>query len=352
MDDTALNVSMAADIPGRGLEALARLRAMTIDICEVIPHTAEDDFHVTTVTMMTRNALLIDTRATDQDYDRSAAHVARGVMDHFQITLCLEGEMKFGSGRREVTLRPGDIVLIDMAQPNRTALRAAGGRTRLMSIVLQRAMLAPRLAHPDAATATLLPSDHPHARLLASHYAALALRSGPGTDTATGHAEATVEAIADLVAAAAGGTAEIVAGLERAERHLYITLIKRHIANNLETDALTAEELCRHFQISRATLYRLFEAEGGLAHYVREQRLNLAFRRLISPSAQDGRLIELAVDMRFSSDSTFIRAFRRKFGLTPGELRELADAWLRETGAVPAVDTVLHQLARRRGSRP
>ncbi|WP_271507125.1 helix-turn-helix domain-containing protein [Bradyrhizobium sp. CCBAU 11357] len=343
---------MAADIPGRGPEALARLRAMTIDICEVIPHTAEDDFHVTTVTMMTRNALLIDTRATDQDYDRSAAHVARGVMDHFQITLCLEGEMKFGSGRREVTLRPGDIVLIDMAQPNRTALRAAGGRTHLMTIVLQRAMLAPRLAHPDAATATLLPSDHPHARLLASHYAALALRSGPGTATATGHAEATVEAIADLVAAAAGGTAEIVASLERAERHLYITLIKRHIANNLETDALTAEELCRHFQISRATLYRLFEAEGGLAHYVREQRLNLAFRRLISPSAQDGPLIELAVDMRFSSDSTFIRAFRRKFGLTPGELRELADAWLRETGAVPAVDTVLHQLARRRGSRP
>lgn len=260
--------------------------------------------------------------------------------------------MQFSSGRREVTLRPGDIVLIDMAQPNRTALRAAGSRTHLMSIVLQRAMLAPRLAHPDAATATLLPSDHPHARLLASHYAALALPSEPGTDTATGHAEATVEAIADLVAAAAGGTAEIVAGLERAERHLYLTMIKRRIANNLETDALTSEELCRHFQISRATLYRMFEAEGGLAHYVREQRLNLAFRRLISPSAQDGRLIELAVDMRFSSDSTFIRAFRRKFGLTPGELRELADTWLRETGAVPAVDTVLHQLARRRASQP
>lgn len=352
MDGTALNESTAADNPGRGPEALAHLRAMTVDICEVIPRTAEDDFHVTTVTRMTRNALLIDTRATDQDYDRTPAHVARGIMDHFQITLCVEGEMQFSSGRREVTLRPGDIVLIDMAQPNRTALRAAGGRTHLMTIVLQRAMLAPRLAHPDAATATLLPSDHPHARLLASHYGALALSSEPGTDTGTGHAEATVEAIADLVAAAAGGTAEIVAGLERAERHLYLTMIKRRIANNLETDALTSEELCRHFQISRATLYRLFEAEGGLAHYVREQRLNLAFRRLISPSAQDGRLIELAVEMRFSSDSTFIRAFRRKFGLTPGELRELADAWLRETGAVPAVDTVLHQLARRRASQP
>uniref|UniRef100_UPI0036F1BFF9 helix-turn-helix domain-containing protein n=1 Tax=Bradyrhizobium diazoefficiens TaxID=1355477 RepID=UPI0036F1BFF9 len=84
---------------------------------------------------------------------------------------------------------------------------------------------------------------------------------------------------------------------------------------------------------------------------MREQRLNLAFQRLLSPAAQDKRLIDLAVGLRFSSDSTFIRAFRRKFGLTPGELRELTDTWLRETGAIPAFDTVLHQLARRRASR-
>lgn len=337
---------MLADIPGRGVDALKQLRAMTADICDVVPLTAEDDFHVTTVTMMTRNALLVDTRATDQEYDRTPAHVARGAMDHFQITLCVEGEMRFSSGRREVTMGPGAICLIDMAQPNRTVLRGGGSRTRLMAIILQRAMLAPRLAHPDSATATLLPSNHPHTRLLASHYAALTLPPKPEA----GSAEATIEAIADIVAAAAGGTADIAAGVERAERHLYLAMIKRRIADNLETDALTADELCRHFHISRATLYRLFEADGGLSHYVREQRLNLAFRQLISPSAEDTRLIDLAVGMRFSSDSTFIRAFRRKFGLTPGELRELADNWLRETGAVPTIDTVLHQLARRRTS--
>ena len=337
---------MPADIPGRGVDALRQLRAMTADICDVIPLTAEHDFHVTTVTMMTRNALLVDTRATDQEYDQTPAHVARGAMDHFQITLCVEGEMRFSSGRREVTIGPGAICLIDMAQPNRTVLRGGGSRTRLMAIILQRAMLAPRLAHPDSATATLLPSNHPHTRLLASHYAALTLPPEPEA----GSAEATIDAIADIVAAAAGGTADIAAGVERAERHLYLAVIKRRIADNLETDALTADELCRHFQISRATLYRLFEADGGLSHYVREQRLNLAFRQLISPSAEDTRLIDLAVGMRFSSDSTFIRAFRRKFGLTPGELRELADNWLRETGAVPTIDTVLHQLARRRTS--
>ncbi|MCP3447847.1 helix-turn-helix domain-containing protein [Bradyrhizobium sp. CCGUVB14] len=343
-----MNENMLADTPGRGAFALAQLRAMTADICDVIPLTADDDFHVTSLTMMTRNALLVDTRSTDLEYDRTPAHVARGAMDHFQITLCVKGEMRFSSGPRGVTLGPGDICLLDMAQPNRTVFRGGADRTHVIAIILQRAMLAPRLAHPDSATAILLPSDHPHARLLANHFAALELPPEPEA----GNAETTVEAIADLMAAAAGGTADIVAGVERAERHLYLAMIKRHIAHGLDTDALSTAELCRHFQISRATLYRLFEADGGLAHYIREQRLNLAFRQLISPSAQDGRLIDLAIGMRFSSDSTFIRAFRRKFGLTPGELREQADQWLRETGAVPAIDTVLHQLARRRTSRP
>ena len=338
---------MPIEEPGHGARALATMRAEARDICDIIPLGADDDFHVTTVTMMTSNAVLFDSRITDVEYVRTPAHVARGVLDHYQISLCIDGEMRFSSGRREVTLRPGDVCLIDMAQPNHTVLRGAGGRTRLMALILQRAMMAPRLAHPDSATATLLPSNHPHARLIANHFAELAASARPGIPSV----DATVEAMADLVAAAAGGTADIVAGVDRAERQLYLAMIKRHIAANLETEPLMAGDLCRRFAISRASLYRLFEADGGLAHYVREQRLNLAFQKMISPLEQDKGLMNLAVTMRFSSDSTFIRAFRRKFGVTPGELRELADRWLHETGAIPEVDTVLHQLARQRSQR-
>lgn len=323
------------------------MRAETRDICDIIPLTAEEDFHVTTVTLMTSKAVLFDSRITDVEYVRTPAHVARGVLDHYQISLCVEGQMRFRSGRRDVTMLPGDLCLIDMAQPNHTVLRGGSGRTRLLALILQRAMLAPRLAHPDSATATMLPADHPHARLIARHFAELAVTAKPGIPGV----DATVEAMADLMAAAAGAKADVVAGVERAERHLYLAMIKSHIADHLETDLLTASELCRQFRISRATLYRLFEADGGLAHYIREQRLNLAFRKMISQTEADKRLMNLAVSMKFSSDSTFIRAFRRKFGLTPGELRELADQWMRETGAVPAMDTVLHQLARRRPSR-
>jgi AraC-like DNA-binding protein len=330
----------------RGADAVKLLRSQLAEVCDLNPLTPEEDFHFTSRTRMTGNALLVQAFVSDVEYDRTPAHIARGGLDHYQILLCVEGEMWFGAGQREITMRPGDICLIDMAHPNRTVLRSGSGTSQTVAAILQRSMLAPRLAHPDAATATLLPASTPHARLLANHFAALTLSPEPES----GPVEATIEAIADIMAAAAGA-ADTAERAERAERHLYLAMIKRHIAGHL-TDALTADELCDRFQISRASLYRLFEADGGLAHYISEQRLNFALRLLISPAAQDKRLIDLAVELHFSSDSTFIRAFRRKFGLTPGELREQADQWLRETGAVPAFDTVLHQLARRSTSPP
>lgn len=298
-----MNEGIAADQPGRGAYTLKQLRAATAGVCDVIPLAAEDDFDVSSVTMMTGNALLVDFYATALEYDRTPAHVARGGLDHYHVTLCLQGEMWFSSGRRELTLRPGDTCLIDMAQPNRTVLTGAGNdRARLMALILQRAALAPRLAHPDSATASFLPGSHQHARLLADHFAALWQPAVPEA----GDRAATIEAMADIVAAAGGAAADAEGHVERAEHHLYLVVIKRHIAANLETGALAAHDLCRRFHISRASLYRLFEADGGPARYVQGQRLNRALTLLVSPASRDRRLIDLAVDLQFSSDSTFI----------------------------------------------
>ncbi|WP_244550263.1 AraC family ligand binding domain-containing protein [Bradyrhizobium sp. cf659] len=254
---------MPADETGRGASALAQLRAATSGICDVIPLTADDDFHVSTATMALGNALLVESFATALKYDRTPAHVARGGLDHYQVILCLQGEMQFASGRREVTLRPGDICLIDMAQPNRTVLTGADdARAHHMALILPRPLLAPRLAHPDSATASSLPAGHLHARLLASQFAALWRPTEPGTGDPNATIEATIEAMTDIIAGAAGSAADVDGAVERAERHLYLAMIKRHIAANLDIEALTAQELCRRFQISRASLYRLFEDDG------------------------------------------------------------------------------------------
>ena len=137
----------------------------------------------------------------------------------------------------------------------------------------------------------------------------------------------------DVIAEVVGRSIDARGGVGRAERQLLLTAIKQHIDANIEAETLNADELGRRFQLSRASLYRLFEADGGLARYVQDRRLNRALRLLVAPGARSKRLIELAVDLQFSGDSTFVRAFRRQFGITPGEVRELSEAWSREIEA-------------------
>lgn len=329
--------------PGIGRQALEALRAATSDICDVIPLNAPDDFYLLSTTKMTGEGMLVESVSSPLEYDRTAAHIARGGLDHYHITVCFHGQIRFASGRREIALRPGDVCLIDMAQPSRTWLTGAGGeRSRQTSLILPRPVLAPRLAHPDSSTATLLPGCDRRARLLADQFAALWQQ--PETADAAAVTAAMVDGICDVIAEVAGRAADARGDVGRAERRLLLAAIKQHIDVNLHTGALSADDLCSRFRLSRASLYRLFESDGGLAHYVQDQRLNRALLLLISPAARSKRLIDLAVELQFSGDSTFVRAFRRQFGLTPGEVRDRAEAWSRETSAA---DGPLHVLGRR-----
>lgn len=312
---------------GRGPLALRQFRDATSDICDVIVSEAQEDFRVASRTVALGDALLVRSTASALSYDRTAKHVARESMDHYHVTLCLEGQARFSSGRRSAALRPGDLCLFDMGQPNHTALAGedGGGPSRLLSVILPRSLLAPLLASPDSATASLLPRDGLQRRLVADQLFALDARGGGPAETA-----ASVNALAGAVADAVGRARDADAATDRAQRHLLLAAIKRHIDVRLQTEAASVEQLCRRFQLSRATLYRLFEGEGGLSRYVQEQRLNRAFMRLASTTAPPARTIDLAIDFQFSSDATFVRAFRRQFGLTPGEVRRLARA-----GAAP-----------------
>src|ERR1700751_2998408 len=151
-----------------GAPALKQLRDSARDICDVIPLTAEDHFHATTTTLMVDNALLVDSLITPVQYDRTPA---RGALDFYQVALCLNGKMRVSSGRRELTLRPGDICLIDMSEPNRSVLTKTGEhRFPVGSLVLPRAVLAPKLAHPDSAKATFLAGDSQRGLLLAGQF--------------------------------------------------------------------------------------------------------------------------------------------------------------------------------------
>jgi AraC-like DNA-binding protein len=318
-----------------GSQGFNRFRDVVHDICDVTSRIAPDEFNNVSAGMALSGARLIDARSTPVSYERTPRHVARSGIDHYQLAMHLEGEAEFSAGRRTAHLRPRDVCLIDMAQENSTRMRAAdSGFCRIVSLLVPRAQLAPLLATPAAVSASVLSRDTFAGRLVAGQLLALrqdSVRAGGG---------AAVDGLARLVAGAVGTAGDAEAGVARVAREALLASIKRHIEAELNAPSLSAAALCRHFGISRAQLYRLFESDGGLFRYVQERRLRRAFRLLASPAGGAARLMDIAFDFRFGSDNTFIRAFRRRFGLTPGEVRELAAIRARESNGAAHADPI------------
>ena len=91
-----------------------------------------------------------------------------------------------------------------------------------------------------------------------------------------------------------------------------------YIDANLGND-LTIEELAAAAMLSRFHFARMFKATTGQSpsHYIGQRRLEQAKVAL----AQGRSITEIAFDCRFSSESNFVRSFRRATGVTPGQYR-------------------------------
>jgi len=106
-------------------------------------------------------------------------------------------------------------------------------------------------------------------------------------------------------------------------RRAALDSLKRLVEQHLDSPALSAEFVCARSGWSRATVYRLFEVEGGLARYIRKRHLLRAFRELTCGQPPHLRILDLALAHQFSSEASFNRAFRRAFGIPPGRARHL-----------------------------
>lgn len=82
--------------------------------------------------------------------------------------------------------------------------------------------------------------------------------------------------------------------------------------------------LCKRFMLSRATLYRRFQAVGGVARYIRERRLQRAQQHLAhNPGCS---LTWLLYEMGFASERQFQRSFLAHFGMSAAHWRRRCQA--------------------------
>lgn len=244
---------------------------------------------------------------------RAGALLRRNPVDHWCVGLSKESATHFRIGAREGAA-PARVPYVYSLQEEMWSERSAVR----FQLYLARDNFQPIAPLLDAAQGTAFGS--PGGRLLSDfifllerHMPQLRPERGPSL------ALSVQTMVAACLAPSAGAMAEARTSIDAT----LMERVRRAVRMNLRSRSLGPETLCRGTAMSRSQLYRLLEGEGGVAHYIQRSRLAESFALLCDPSNGDsiGKIAEL---LCFADGSSFSRAFRREFGVSPSDARAAA----------------------------
>lgn len=258
--------------------------------------------------------VLAEMQMPRRGFHRAWRHLKRPLTDHWCLVLALEDSREpDGAG-----LQSRSLSFRSLARP----FTGHGDEAHLVSLFLPRDQFTDVAARLDAVPATI--PDEALGALLADFILGLLRRMPEFTQA---DIPFVVEATRATVTACLAPTVEHLAA---AAQPLALTMVeraRREIRRNIEAPGFGAAELCRALGVSRSRLYRLFEQFGGVASYVRRQRL-LCAHAVLSDPCDPRKIREIGESFGFGDASGFSRAFHSEFGYTPREVRAASLAGL------------------------
>lgn len=249
-------------------------------------------------------------RMGGQSYLRTAASARRDGVDHLIVSLPVTGSMLGDSDGRAVHGHRGTLAVTDLSRPH--AHRSSDSDTIMLTI--PRATAAAAGLDARALHGTVVQGAA--VEVLRDHVASLHRNATRILPAPPGVLGGTVMALLGFALSGGGGVA--LPAPDHAERALLVRA--RHaIDRDLARPSLGVVALCVELGVSRSSLYRLFEPLGGVAAYIRTQRLEAA-RRLLA-NGRTAAIGDIAQRVGFADPAHFSRAFRAHFGEAPRDLR-------------------------------
>jgi AraC-like DNA-binding protein len=132
-----------------------------------------------------------------------------------------------------------------------------------------------------------------------------------------------VNHVYDLVALALGATRDAAAIANgRGVRAARLHAIKTDILNSLSRHELSLARLAARHRVTPRHVQTLFESDGTtFSRFLLDQRLARAHRMLSNPLLAVRTISAIAYEAGFGDLSHFNRAFRRRYGATPSDIR-------------------------------
>lgn len=304
--------TMDADA-GAPAEQLEIWRSATAPLFDSSPVAADDAPFAASIRSYSIGPLLFGrTSSVAQHFVRDSKVVASSGVDHLFVQLYVSGGYRGTTSAGPIAVEPGDISVLDLAESFETV---ATGAFDNLNLIVPRAMLAQAGIDVEPLHGLVLRREHALTQLLGNHFVAL-----------DGLADSMT--VADGEAAADVAFSLLVASLrhapERADRIAIDPVVsnaRRFIESHLADPDLNADRIARECAMSRASLYRLFEPMGGVAAYIRLQRMRRALFELSRTDGADARVAAVAMRCGYENATSFTRAFQASFGVPPTAVR-------------------------------
>lgn len=254
-----------------------------------------------------------------QRFQRGLSQMVGDGSDSLMLVLDLDGgEWRGDYDGRQASSEAGAIRLVDMTRP----FSMTTGPYRTLYLFLPRTHLEPQAAEMDFHG--LVISDRVGSgRLLATHMRTLwdTIEDMTPIDAAIG-----AKAAATLMSGAILSGCEPARDDTRPVEKMLLTAGRQYIQQRLADPDLTPEAVREHLGVSRSLVYKVFAPVGGISAFIQGRRLDQAFDAILQDRAEQQTLGEIAYRHGFRSDAHFSRAFRARFGVTPGHLRRVGES--------------------------
>ena len=304
----SLDFSTADVDPADGFDAWRAVHSAAFDLLPANQNTNFSARHRT----WDLGGMAFQTIETDSvRFASLAEHTRRDPLDHWVVSLFVSGHCTTEGCKVVLEKVVGIPQLASLADPFHG--RVVRGKAHLLYIPRDTCRDTAHLL--DAASLTLL--DDGMGGIFADHLTSLESHMAQLRPADLAELVASTRS---LLLAAIAPTPGRLAESETMINRALLERARQCIQDNLQNTALDVRYILRNLGVSRSRLYRLFEASGGIMHYIQKRRLQAAHKVLADP-ASTRRIFELAEDFCFNDAAEFSRAFRREFGYSPSDLR-------------------------------
>ncbi|HUG63416.1 MAG TPA: helix-turn-helix transcriptional regulator, partial [Methylomirabilota bacterium] len=313
-DDESVSISAAIAPTREGLASFREMYAQEVQPCDIdLTVDGPARWRLTSASMGATVVAAVE--STPMRWFTSSA-LAQTLPSGLMFDVVIDGAYDYVHASRQVLAEKGDVAVY-----SRQLATEATARTSLhtRTLLLPEESLRP-FGDFERLAGLKLPASLAEARLLGAYVSALNLEEPTGT-----------AAFRALIGNHLRDLA--IAGLSRVlkledptagsgVRAARIARLKRLIDEQIGNPNLNAARLARQLDVSERYVQLLFEETGAtISAYIMEKRLTLAFGILARNADPETSIRDIGYLVGFSDPSHFTRAFRRRFGETPGGVR-------------------------------